>query len=112
MKAAEGRTNQVNDKKLVPSGNGRVSYRIVITGKVQGVSFRDFMRQRAMRHQVKGWVKNRRDGSVEALMQGREDRVLEMIRWAEFGPPGASVRRVTYERVERYPPQAGFAVIS
>jgi acylphosphatase len=90
-----------------------VTYRVVIFGKVQGVSFRVTLKEKAVRHHVRGWVRNREDGSVEALMHGREDRIREILRWAESGPPGAIVKRVTSEKVKEkhHTPNIGFEIV-
>lgn len=68
--------------------------RIEITGHVQGVGFRYAMRAEARRRGVSGWVCNRRDGSVEALLQGEADAVRALVEWARRGPPGARVAAV------------------
>lgn len=68
--------------------------RVEITGHVQGVGFRYAMRAEARRRGVCGWVRNRRDGSVEALLQGDADAVRALIDWARQGPPGARVAEV------------------
>jgi len=73
----------------------QVRARVVIEGRVQGVFFRDSTRQEAQRLGVTGWVRNRRDGSVEALLEGEEEKVRALIRWCEQGPPLAQVRRVS-----------------
>jgi acylphosphatase len=74
--------------------NERRARRLLIHGRVQGVWFRESMRLEAERLGVTGWVRNRLDGSVEALVQG-EDRALEAIeRWARRGPQAAEVSRV------------------
>ena len=65
--------------------------RIVIAGRVQGVGFRDWLRAEAELHGVQGWVRNRRDGAVEALFIGAENDVLAMIDDCRSGPPGARV---------------------
>ena len=72
----------------------RCARRLVIHGRVQGVWFRESMRLEAERLGVTGWVRNRVDGTVEALVQG-EDAGLEGIeRWARRGPEAAEVSRV------------------
>ncbi|HJW24198.1 MAG TPA: acylphosphatase [Rhodocyclaceae bacterium] len=69
----------------------RVSRHLSITGLVQGVSFRWYMVQEARRLGVDGWVRNRRDGSVEAAVAGPEDQVRQLVEWARRGPPAAQV---------------------
>jgi len=65
-----------------------------IHGRVQGVFFRASLREQAESLELKGWVRNRPDRSVEALVEGREDAVAQLIAWAHQGPPGARVDRV------------------
>lgn len=76
-----------------------------ITGRVQGVFFRDSTRHEARRLGLTGWVRNLPRGSVEAVFEGEEAKVEEMIRWCHKGPPGAMVREV---RVERGPARDEF----
>ncbi len=76
---------------------GQTCARIVITGLVQGVGFRWRFRQKAMLLGLSGWIKNRLDGSVEAVIQGSMVSVDEMIRWARIGPAGAKIRGVMLE---------------
>ncbi|WP_193322896.1 acylphosphatase [Pyrobaculum calidifontis] len=65
---------------------------IFVRGKVQGVFFRQSMKDVANKYGVKGWVRNRRDGrTVEAVLEGPKDAVLKVIEWARVGPPGARV---------------------
>ena len=61
---------------------------------MQGVGYRDAMRMEALRHGVRGWVRNRRDGSVEAVLQGEERAVEALIAWARRGPPAARVAEI------------------
>lgn len=65
-----------------------------ITGLVQGVYYRESMRQEALRLGVTGWVRNRKDGSVEALVQGEESLVQDLLNWCAHGPARARVDHV------------------
>ena len=71
-----------------------VTKHLLITGRVQGVGFRFYMERKAREIGVSGWVRNRRDGSVEAMVQGSPDTVETMITWARRGPPSAVVAEV------------------
>jgi acylphosphatase len=71
---------------------------LLIRGRVQGVGYRQSMRDEAVRLGCTGWVRNRTDGSVEAIVQGPEATVEELIVWSRRGPPAARVDRV--ERVD------------
>ncbi len=65
---------------------------VFIRGRVQGVFFRQSMKEVATRHGVKGWVRNRSDGrTVEAVLEGPRDAVEKVLQWARVGPPGARV---------------------
>lgn len=74
--------------------------RLRIHGRVQGVWFRESMRQEAERLGASGWVRNAPDGSVEATVQGSETAVDALVDWARRGPPQARVDRVEIESVE------------
>lgn len=74
--------------------------RLVIHGRVQGVFFRDSMRREADRLEVNGWVRNRDDGSVEAVVQGASHAVDAILRWAHRGPSHAKVEQVDTEPAE------------
>jgi acylphosphatase len=68
--------------------------RVVVHGLVQGVFFRDSCRREARAAGVGGWVRNRPDGTVEALFEGPEDDVERMLDWVRHGPAYARVERV------------------
>ncbi len=65
--------------------------RVIVEGRVQGVFFRANTADVAARHNVKGWVRNNPDGTVEAVFEGAEEDVKELILWCRKGPPGARV---------------------
>ena len=67
---------------------------LMITGRVQGVGFRYYVEYKARQFGVTGWVRNRRDGSVEAMIQGAPEKVEAVIECAHRGPPKASVTSV------------------
>lgn len=83
---------------------------LMISGRVQGVGFRYSMASAARRIGLSGWVRNRRDGTVEALIAGNTEAIAAMLVWVRQGPPGASVDRVAVERaaVGEYPDHTGF----
>ncbi len=78
--------------------------RAIVTGRVQGVSFRASTAHEARRLGVVGWVKNRDDGAVELEAEGPDDRVAALLAWCEHGPPAARVDRVAVD--ERTPTRA------
>jgi acylphosphatase len=83
--------------------------RVVILGYVQGVGFRFSAARAARLHGVAGWIRNRNDGTVEAVFEGEPDAVDTMVRWCEEGPRGGSVDRVD---VRDEPPEglSGFRI--
>lgn len=68
--------------------------RVVVSGRVQGVFFRQTTKQRALELGLLGWVRNRADGTLEAVFQGRSAAVADMLSWCHQGPPGARVAAV------------------
>ncbi|CAB1082714.1 acylphosphatase [Alkalispirochaeta odontotermitis] len=73
----------------------RVRARAVISGRVQGVFFRMETKRAADRFGVSGWVRNLKDGTVEALFEGEKERVDAVIDWCREGPPHADVTDVS-----------------
>lgn len=73
---------------------------VVVSGKVQGVSFRESTRQTALRHSVNGWVRNLPDGRVEAIFEGAKDAVEVLLQFVRTGPPRAKVESVEIQIAE------------
>jgi len=67
---------------------------LLISGKVQGVFYRASAKKIADQFELKGWIRNRPDGNVEALVQGNDDAVNRFIAWCKKGPDGALVSSV------------------
>lgn len=87
---------------------------IRVSGRVQGVGFREALREEAERAGLTGWVRNRADGTVEAVLQGDREGVDAVVAWARRGPAAARVAAVSssaperefdrpYARFERWP---------
>ncbi len=72
----------------------KVTRHLRIQGLVQGVCYRESFRQRAEALHVNGWVRNRLDGSVEAIIHGEQSAVTLLIDWAQRGPPSAVVNKI------------------
>ena len=68
--------------------------RVVVSGRVQGVFFRETARRRALAFGVAGWIRNSPDGSVEAVFEGAEDAVERLVELCREGPRGALVEWV------------------
>jgi acylphosphatase len=88
----------------------RVARRAVVSGRVQGVWFRDSVRRLAESLGVAGWARNRSDGSVELCVEGPADAVRQVLDWAREGPRRAVVEQV---QVEEATPEGleGFEVL-
>ena len=78
-------------------GSTHVTKLLRLHGRVQGVYYRESMCQKAAQLGVTGWVRNRRDGTVEAMIQGSEEAVQSMLAWACEGPQMAQVANMEEE---------------
>ena len=85
-----------------------IARRVRAHGRVQGVGFRDAMVDAATLAGAQGWVRNRRDGTVEAWVQGDEAAVERVLAWARRGPRLAQVERLEVAEVEADATIAGF----
>jgi len=68
--------------------------RLFVTGKVQGVFFRQALKVMAKKNDIFGWVKNLEDGRVEAVLEGNEEKVSRLVEWAHGGPANARVEDI------------------
>ena len=80
--------------------NDKIRAHAIISGRVQGVFFRMETMRAAQRIGVSGWVRNLRDGTVEAVFEGDEARIDAIIQWCKEGPPHAHVTDVKVDREE------------
>lgn len=87
-----------------------VRRRVVVHGLVQGVWFRDSCRYESEAGGVRGWVRNNRDGTVEAAFEGAPDAVERVVDWCRVGPPRAVVTHVDV-REEAPRGERGFRVL-
>ena len=87
-----------------------VTLHLRIAGRVQGVGYRYMLCSEALAHGIAGWVRNRRDGTVEAVLQGDAAAVQAVLDWARRGPPAARVDSVSAQAAqgEFDRPYAGF----
>ena len=84
--------------------------RLRIAGRVQGVGYRHWAERTALAFGLSGWVRNRRDGTVEAVLSGANDAVGRMIERCGVGPPATHVASVEVQEEASTPP-AGFTVL-
>ena len=68
--------------------------RVIVTGKVQGVFFRQALKVMAKKNNIFGWVKNLKDGRVEAVLEGAEEKVSRLVEWSHGGPANARVEDI------------------
>ncbi len=78
----------------------KINVHVIISGRVQGVWFRSSTKQKADQLGIKGWVRNTSDGRVEAVFEGHEELVREIVEWCYHGPPMAKVLNVEVKTKE------------
>lgn len=82
----------------------KVKAKLKVVGRVQGVFYRVSTREKARELDLKGWVRNRRDGSVEVFALGSRGELEKLVDWCKVGPAGAAVDRVDVEWLEQEAP--------
>ena len=92
-----------------PTPDRRETWRLIIHGRVQGVGYRQWLKRQAPKHDINGWVRNRSDDTVEALLRGRKHDVHNLIAQTLNGPKNADVHEVTVTRSD-VKPHSGFRV--
>jgi acylphosphatase len=83
---------------------------VLVSGRVQGVAFRDSTRRQAEQLGLNGWVRNTEDGRVEAIFEGEPEAVRQMVEWCESGPSSADVDDVSVEQETPSGDFSGFEV--
>jgi acylphosphatase len=83
---------------------------IIVAGRVQGVGYRYAFADRAAQLGLAGWVRNRRDGTVEACVQGAAPAIDQIVAWARKGPPAARVDEVRVAPAGAEVPATGFQI--
>ncbi|MEL6191719.1 MAG: acylphosphatase [Bacteroidota bacterium] len=85
-------------------------YKLTISGKVQGVGYRQFTRQQATRLQLTGWVRNEHNGDVQAEVQGSLPQLKELLAACQQGPPWSRVEAVKQKEIETLENESGFII--
>jgi len=85
-----------------------IAWRLVIRGRVQGVGYRVAIAEAASALGVAGWARNRRDGTVEAVVQGDDAAVERLLAWCRHGPPSARVTAIATTALEVDPAMGTF----
>jgi acylphosphatase len=89
----------------------QVRAHVLISGRVQGVNFRAYTRDRAREAGVAGWVRNLSDGRVEAIFEGARPAVQKLVSWCYSGPIHAEVERVELTWEEPTGKEGGFGIL-
>jgi acylphosphatase len=100
-----------DSKNTTKDDNKKISVRLLVIGKVQGVYFRFNMQKVAVKNSVFGWVRNLSDGRVEALLEGNEDDVEKTIEWSKKGPDNARVDDLKIDYLQYEGKLADFVIL-
>ena len=84
---------------------------LVISGKVQGVSFRYWMQNLAINNNISGWVKNKSSGDVEVLIIGQEKEVQKLIKQCKIGPSSATIQNIQINDYDQDYLKEGFNIL-
>jgi acylphosphatase len=87
------------------------TYKIIVSGKVQGVGFRAYTKKTALQMGLKGWVKNLNTGEVEILLQGDESKIEAMVQWCNRGPGISVVEKTFFEEINTEEEFESFTVL-
>ena len=87
-----------------------IAKHITVKGKVQGVFFRKYTKQKAQELNIAGWVKNTDEGDVEIMAQGNADALEKLMHWCKEGPPKAEVETVEVKDIEPQTDIRGFSI--
>lgn len=87
------------------------AYSIIISGKVQGVSYRYYAKQKALEIGIKGWVKNLDNGKVGAFAVGDEEALRKFFEWCKAGPEMAEVHKIELSEIKEYGKPESFKMI-
>ena len=88
-----------------------IKKQLVISGKVQGVSFRYWMQNLAINNNISGWVKNRSSGDVEALIVGQEKEVQKLIKQCKIGSSSAIIQNIQINDYDQGYSKKGFNIL-
>lgn len=86
-------------------------WKLIISGRVQGVSYRASAKAQANKLNILGYTKNLPDGNVEIIAEGREDQLDELLSWCRTGPPEAAVSSIDVEKQEATGEFTGFGIL-
>ena len=87
------------------------TYKVIISGKVQRVFFRDHIMKKAISSGINGYVKNTNEGNVEAIFQCSEKNIKKMIEWCKIGPTNSRVDSVEFQEIKSFKEYKDFNII-